>query len=225
MTDPESPKVNRREMWQETLITSQRSFESYERLLGFSEQELEGKTILDLGAGANLALAEGAKERNIDAAVTSLNPQLAEKEKFFGEHLREKAKGERAIAGIAQALPFRDAAFDRIYSLYSVPLYLPTEEKEYRLAFEEMIRVLKPGGEAVLFPCDHPEEKLPPSHLAERQKVLAKTLRELEKRGIEVKIEELPEDTVLDEERGIVYRSQEGRMARVRIRKPMEPHR
>lgn len=58
------------------------------------------------------------------------------------------------MAGLVQELPFRDESFDVEVSLYGGIHYLPYLESEYRSAFKEIIRTLKPSGKAYLFPVN-----------------------------------------------------------------------
>jgi SAM-dependent methyltransferase len=51
----------------------------------------------------------------------------------------------RAAAADVRALPFRDASFDAIYSMGTIEHFDETEQ-----AVEEMARVLKPGGRAII---------------------------------------------------------------------------
>ena len=51
----------------------------------------------------------------------------------------------RGVAADVRALPFRDASFDAIYSMGTIEHFAETE-----LAVEEMARVLKPGGMAIV---------------------------------------------------------------------------
>ena len=51
----------------------------------------------------------------------------------------------RAAAADVRALPFRDASFDAIYSMGTIEHFDETEQ-----AVEEMARVLKPGGRAIV---------------------------------------------------------------------------
>jgi len=55
-------------------------------------------------------------------------------------------------------LPFKDSAFDRAVALHSLPQYLPYEEGELSgvdlnsLFLQEVERVIKPGGQATIYP-------------------------------------------------------------------------
>jgi SAM-dependent methyltransferase len=51
----------------------------------------------------------------------------------------------RAAAADVRALPFRDASFDAIYSMGTIEHFEETEQ-----AVREMVRVLKPGGRAII---------------------------------------------------------------------------
>ena len=51
----------------------------------------------------------------------------------------------RAAAADVRALPFRDESFDAIYSMGTIEHFDETEQ-----AVEEMVRVLKPGGRAII---------------------------------------------------------------------------
>ena len=137
---------------------SSRSFEEYTHELGVTEHEL-GSFVLDLGSGLGESFALGAQKRGID--VVSVNPKLSE------EELRRKTESavsldtsyrRKAIAALAQGLPFKDNCFDSVISLYAVPVYLLHDE--YEGVFREIIRVLKPGGRAFLHPVASKDLKI-----------------------------------------------------------------
>lgn len=87
-----------------------------------------------------------------------------------GKALRDVAPGDLTVAALGQQLPFKDESFDCITSIYGVPYYLYadwykqdeedtdtyTDEqrsetiKNVSSALNEIIRTLKPGGEAFL---------------------------------------------------------------------------
>ncbi len=113
-----------------------------------SEDELRGKKVLDIGSSVQAKFASEARDKGIE--VISLNPEFASER--IGMKMSMREKGLAGVAALAQELPFPDNTFDREVSLHGVPGYLPEFVSEYRLAFQEMIRTLKPGGEAKLFP-------------------------------------------------------------------------
>lgn len=88
----------------------------------------------------------------------------------IGRAMRDVAPGDLTVAALGQQLPFKDESFDCITSIYGVPYYLYadwyeqdqedtdtyTDEQRSETitnvssAFNEIIRTLKPGGEAFL---------------------------------------------------------------------------
>jgi ubiquinone/menaquinone biosynthesis C-methylase UbiE len=100
-----------------------------------------GARVLDVAAGPGtlsfLAARAGARVTAID-----FSPAMIEK-------LRERASAE-AVAieshvGDGQALPFAQASFDRAFSMFGL-MFFP----ERILGFRELLRVLLPGGVAVV---------------------------------------------------------------------------
>ena len=134
----------------------------YEKWLGISIEELKGKLVLDIGSGPEEIFSKEAKREGVD--VVSLSPELKH------EDIREITKGnfldifrkgrwqKKSVAGIVQELPFENETFDVEVSLYGGMHYLPYLESEYRLAFKEIIRTLKSGGKAYLYPVNVQEE-------------------------------------------------------------------
>jgi SAM-dependent methyltransferase len=100
-----------------------------------------GEEVLDIacgtGNGALLAARAGAAATGLDAA-----PRLIEVARA-----RAAADGVEAsfVVGDAQALPFADAGFDVALSIFGVIFAADADR-----AFAEMLRVLRPGGRALL---------------------------------------------------------------------------
>jgi SAM-dependent methyltransferase len=100
-----------------------------------------GERVLDLACGtgnaALLAAAAGARVTGLDPA-----PRLLEVARA-----RAAAAGADAefVAGDALALPFDDGAFDAVVSVFGV-IFAPDPAR----AVEEILRVLAPGGRALL---------------------------------------------------------------------------
>ncbi len=100
-----------------------------------------GRRVLDLGCGTgNAALAaarRGATVRAIDPAA-----RLVE---VTGQRARAEGLTIDCVVGSAEALPFGDGAFDAVVSVFAV-IFAPDHER----AAEEVVRVLAPGGRAVI---------------------------------------------------------------------------
>ena len=135
-----------------------RSLREYEYYLEFSRKDLQGKTILDVGSGKELLFSREAREAGI--TVISMNPELG-KDETMRKKLTKKLpwyRNKRLKAGVdearsrtmaarAQAIPLQDESVDVITGLFSATSYIKDPE-ELKQAFDEMMRVLKPGGNA-----------------------------------------------------------------------------
>ena len=106
-----------------------------------------GSHILDLGAGKDEAFSKGAAVQ--EKKVVSVNPRLLQEENR--NFVKQDGNWqERSIAGLAQNLPFKNAVFDSVVSLFAFPYWVhPTEWKK---SLKEILRVLKPGGRIYLKP-------------------------------------------------------------------------
>ncbi len=136
-----------------------RNFNEYKEDLGFSPEQLKNKLVLDIGSGQREKFAREARRKGI--RVVSLNPELKE-EDIRRYHksglLLDRLRGikRESVAGIAQQLPFKENTFNVVLSNYGVPFYLyhlPDRKSALEPAFREIIRVLKPGGRAYLYPA------------------------------------------------------------------------
>jgi len=118
-----------------------------EQLVGATEAALEraaprpGKRVLDLGCGSgNAALAAAHR----GAVVTAIDPSARLVAVAAG---RARAEGLtlRTEVGAAEALPFDGGAFDLVLSVFAV-IFSDAPER----AAAEIVRVLAPGGRAVI---------------------------------------------------------------------------
>lgn len=105
---------------------------------------LEGKRVVDVGCGAG-GLVRFLRERGADPiGVECGEAMISQARAADPEH------GDSYLDGVGQDLPIEDASVDTVvfsYSLHHVPV------EEMGTALNEVVRVLKPGGElAVLEP-------------------------------------------------------------------------
>jgi SAM-dependent methyltransferase len=100
-----------------------------------------GLDVLDLGCGTGNAALEAART---GARVVGLDPAPR---LLATARARAEASGldVRWVLGDAMQLPFDDASFDRIASIFAI-IFAP----DAVVASRELVRVLRPGGRAVL---------------------------------------------------------------------------
>jgi len=100
-----------------------------------------GMAVLDVAAGTGNAAIQAAQA---GATVTALDltPELFD---IGRTHAQEAGVEVEWVEGDAEALPFADASFDRVLSVFGV-MFAPRQQ----LAAGELARVCKPGGSVVL---------------------------------------------------------------------------
>lgn len=84
--------------------------------------------------------------QNNKGAIKQLTPEEAE--------ARKKAHFKNTIAAIAPNLPFRDDQFDAIFDNHAAFLYFSPNTDLLEQYIRELLRILKPGGTAYVFPPD-----------------------------------------------------------------------
>lgn len=108
--------------------------EKIDRLLPLTE----GMRVLEVGCGRG-HLTNRLADRGLDIVGIDANPNAA-----------ELAEGDRVKHMFAEDLKFGDSEFDAIVSVHAIEHIPPLDE-----AFAEMVRVLKPGGEALfIYPAE-----------------------------------------------------------------------
>jgi SAM-dependent methyltransferase len=94
------------------------------------------KKILDLGCGSGAYLkyfaSRGYKQ------LFGIEPDTELIKRIPGNIAEVKV-------GIAERIPFGDNSFDAVF-VYGVLHHMPTDKKNYIMACDEMLRILKPGG-------------------------------------------------------------------------------
>ena len=107
--------------------------------LGENGEKLQGKKILDLGAGQSNFAETFNNKPELNTTIIRLDAKYPE---FKPEYLKS------AVSGVAQSLPFADNSFDEVlasYSIYWVKDKLPE-------ALRETIRVTRSGGRIQIYP-------------------------------------------------------------------------
>jgi ubiquinone/menaquinone biosynthesis C-methylase UbiE len=130
-----------REFFDEIKKKFDRTYAAYahsEKLLRFRERK--GKSVLEIGCGIGIDAAEFARH---GAQVTTLdlspnNIELAKK--YFSYN---NLSGN-LLVGNAEAMDFEDNTFDVVVAI-GVFIYTPDTQK----AIDEVLRVVKPGGEVI----------------------------------------------------------------------------
>ena len=107
------------------------SFEN--NILGRFFQELKGKKVLDVGCGTGRTISDLKKA---GANVVGVDPS----EEML-KIAKKKFSSVEMFAGEIENLPFEDESFDVVVTLFVIA-HLKTLDK----AFQEIYRVLKPGG-------------------------------------------------------------------------------
>jgi SAM-dependent methyltransferase len=112
--------------------------ENYLEAVGLDWEDLEGKQVLDIGAGLG-EFAEKAKEKHINVISLEAKPELWEDEGM-------PSKETPYIQGDANQLPFQNNSFDLVISRAAPPI-LASSKEEVKNIIEEAERVLKEEGE------------------------------------------------------------------------------
>lgn len=182
----ENPEVSGQEDMDEA------AFQRYVEDLRLQPEDFD-KKILDVGAGAG-RFAKWAKEHNVSSEIYSLEPA------------RERLENHtNAVQGFAEAIPFNSNSFELVVSEGAIPnIYglendaFTTKEK-IESSFNEMIRVLKPGGEIRLARVIISEYDEPHKNLAEGINEALNKIRE--RNNCEIEMEHVPVDDIYENEK------------------------
>lgn len=120
----------------------------YIHQLGIKREHLEGKRILDLGAGRDLNFSKSLPDEGIQAEVISLSPAFKGLSRHLSRDTHESAR--LAVAGMGEELPFREGSFGAVVVFY-LTLHVDSDERMATI-LKEIVRVLEPGGVAYIGP-------------------------------------------------------------------------
>lgn len=145
-------------------MMTERTISYYQEHLHFTDAEIEKwSRILEIGSGAMQSFARYVTGK-FHSTVISIDPQMAmpiredlarfsdsevKKDRLYGRLYPV----ENTHAGIAQHLPsaVEAGSIDSVIACQSVPLYLQSED-DISQFLNEILRVLKSGGEARIYP-------------------------------------------------------------------------
>jgi ubiquinone/menaquinone biosynthesis C-methylase UbiE len=180
-------------------VKTDRDLEEYKKLLHFTDSDIEGKRVLDLGSGSSCNFTKDVNNMlpsteviSFDFSFNGIERSLFGPEKTGADQERSKQDLQN-VEGLFTKLPFSNDSFDVVVSCAAMPLYLSTSEKVCE-GFQEVVRILKSGGKAFIGPVTYlvsidPLEK----HSVEEGKKLFEEI--LKKMEGQVKYEFIPEET------------------------------
>jgi SAM-dependent methyltransferase len=93
----------------------------------------------------NTRILAWASQQGADAYGVDISAPTVRQARDAFERRADGQRALRSAVGDVRALPFADASFDAIYSMGTIEHFDETER-----AVEEMVRVLKPGGRAIV---------------------------------------------------------------------------
>ena len=124
----------------ERITRTNRNLETYKRVFG-----------QELGRGEELILDVGAGDATVAEEIAALGDHRATVIRLDPDYANTPAQGDQpAVTADAANMPFADGTFDRITSFWVLP-HLGPEKGTAVMA--EVLRVLKPDGQALLFPA------------------------------------------------------------------------
>ena len=167
----------------------ERGLETYQDYLGIKKEDLRGKDILDLGSGETERFSRELKAAGIDANVICVNPDYSI-ERFRKANSALPDWQKKSVAAIAQELPFKDECFDEVFAVYSITVFASPSKiggniEATKRWLSEIVRVLKPGGEARIMPL----RSFPKSEEQIWQEDYGPLLEDLKKQGLDVSVE------------------------------------
>jgi len=133
--------------------------------IGLSVDDLKGKKILDIGAGERFIAGYCAKE-GVNNEIYSVEPNIDNAEfvkNFIGKNWPEiKTEiDKKTVKNRQEELPYKDESFDLAINSFALPGKrffkegkIDDMKNSIDSALQEITRVLKPGGEARIYPLE-----------------------------------------------------------------------
>jgi len=152
----------------ERLVSTYRPIETMLAASGKEPADLQGKDVLNIGAGRTHWGFELTKRYGVVARRFE-NLDIAYAEQSFPRRVLGKLAAAESVGDIKKELPYRDSSFDVVWCSYAP------------INWSEFIRITRPGGEIIILGSDSTEE------------MAAKLTGEL---GIPVRCQEIEEERV-----------------------------
>ncbi|HLC88195.1 MAG TPA: class I SAM-dependent methyltransferase [Patescibacteria group bacterium] len=160
---------------------TRRDLIDYRFIFGFGIQYFKPDSkVVDIGSGERQEFARDLRIHRPDVTVFSVDPSLAiqldpaqDQQRGIVYELKNRgyyvpdrnARLERrrnaqkfTVAAIAPNLPFPDNSMDYAFDNYGALYYFPVDNDLIKSYFRELYRILKPGGEAQIYPVDSVKE-------------------------------------------------------------------
>lgn len=110
-------------------------------IVAHARRQPEPVRVLDVACGTGRALEQLLR------ALPDARAHAIDLSPYYVDEVRRRLPAVQAVAGNAEALPYDDASFDVVFSVY---LFHELPKNARRQVWKEMLRVLRPGGLLVI---------------------------------------------------------------------------
>lgn len=115
----------------------------------------QGESVLELGCGAGYAMKLILDQTSVEQVVgLDLSPTLIRSATIRNKNALKTNRAKLIKANVS-SLPFKDANFDRVFSIHTIYFWEDLSE-----TLSEIYRVLNPGGYFILTLCDGKDNQI-----------------------------------------------------------------
>ncbi|MDA2922577.1 class I SAM-dependent methyltransferase [Patescibacteria group bacterium AH-259-L07] len=141
--------------------SSWRSYEQIASELHLTDEDIKNKIIVDIGSGGSDFAAQINNRPELASRTLSIDPNFnlgvlsGDNKDLMKDAVAEIKQNQLdAVAGLSEELPIKDECVDLIISNHAIPWHISDNPEKVARSIEEMLRILKPGGEIRLNPID-----------------------------------------------------------------------